>query len=238
MKASRAVCSRRTGVSAGGGGRTVVGRRVVGGKRPAAEIFSGGFPVGPKKRGYRITKERDANTGERMDVSSSKERGRGQGGNPQRFMKPNNAVDRRVCAYMFREGPKPQRFRVFKSVKGTVGRSKRIQRSWPKELPQSVENRVFGPANVFKGLENLRGGIVPELMVGVNCSFQGVLGELGSQVEKGTRRDPHILIEEVSEMLDSRKNIRKELGMEFLKNLIVRTNEVNFVVGCSEKKET
>ena len=34
------------------------------------EIFSCNFPVGPKKRGYRITKERDANTGGRMDVSS------------------------------------------------------------------------------------------------------------------------------------------------------------------------
>ena len=42
------------------------------------EIFSGNFPVGPKKRGYRITKERDANTGGRMDVSSGKERGGGK----------------------------------------------------------------------------------------------------------------------------------------------------------------
>ena len=46
------------------------------------EIFSGNFTVGPKKRGDRITKERDANTGGRMHVSSSKERGGGKGGNP------------------------------------------------------------------------------------------------------------------------------------------------------------
>ena len=61
---------------------------------------------------------------------------------------------------------------------------------------------------------------------------------LGSQVEKGTRGDTHILIEEVTEMLDSRENIREELGVDFLKNLIMRTNKVNFMVGCSEKKET
>ena len=44
-------------------------------------------------------------------------------------------------------------------------------------------------------MEDLRGGIVPELLLGGNCSFQGgikevcrkVLGGLGTQVEKGTR---------------------------------------------------
>ena len=77
------------------------------------EIFSGNFTVGPKKRGDRITKERDANAGGRMYVSSGKERGGGEGGNPNTVMEPNNAVDRRMCAYIFREGPKPQRFRVF-----------------------------------------------------------------------------------------------------------------------------
>ena len=34
------------------------------------------------------------------------------------------------------------------------------------------------------------------------------------------------------------ENIGKELGMEFLKNLVVRTNKVNFMVSCSEEKET
>ena len=51
-------------------------------------------------------------------------------------------------------------------------------------------------------MEDLRGGIVPELLVGVNCSFQGgikevcrkVLGGLGTQVEKWTRGGHHILI--------------------------------------------
>ena len=57
-------------------------------------------------------------------------------------------------------------------------------------------------------------------------------------MEKGTRGDTHIRREEVTKMLDGRENIRKELGMEFLKNLIMRTNKVNFMVGCSEKKET
>ena len=31
-------------------------------------------------------------------------------------------------------------------------------------------------------------------------------------------------------MLDSRERSRKELGMEFLKNLVVGTNQVNFMV--------
>ena len=51
-------------------------------------------------------------------------------------------------------------------------------------------------------MEDLRGGIIPELLVGGNCSFQGgikevcrkVLGGLGTQVEKGTRGGHHILI--------------------------------------------
>ena len=51
-------------------------------------------------------------------------------------------------------------------------------------------------------MEDLRGGIVPELLVGVNCSFQGgikevrrkVLGGLGSQVEEGARGGHHIII--------------------------------------------
>ena len=151
-----------------------------------------------------------------------------------------------MCAYIFREGPKPQRFRVFQRVKRTVVSSKRSQRARPKELLQSVEYLVFGTVNILKDLENLRGGIVPELMVGVNRSFKGgikkmrrkVFGGLGFHVEKGTRGDTHIRKEEVTEMLDGRENIRKELGMEFLKNLIMRTNKVNFMVGCSEKKET
>ena len=33
-----------------------------------------------------------------------------------------------------------------------------------------------------------------------------------------------------TEMLDSRENIRKELGVEFLKNLVVGTNKVDFMV--------
>ena len=90
------------------------------------EIFSGDSLVGPKKRGNRITKWRYANTGGRMSVSSCKESGGGQGGDPNAIMKPNNAIDRRMCADIFREGPKPQRFRVFKSVKGTVVRSQRV----------------------------------------------------------------------------------------------------------------
>ena len=36
-----------------------------------------------------------------MDVSSGKEREGGQGGNSNAVMKPNNAVDRRMCAYVF-----------------------------------------------------------------------------------------------------------------------------------------
>ena len=36
-------------------------------------------------------------------------------------------------------------------------------------------------------------------------------------------------------MLDSRENFSKELGMEFLKNLIVRTNKVNFMVSWKQK---
>ena len=87
-------------------------------------------------------------------------------------------------------------------------------------------------------MEDLRGGIVPELLVGGNSSFQGgikevcrkVLGGLGTQVEKGTRGGHHILIKQVTEMLDSRENIREELGVEFLKNLVVGTNQVNFMV--------
>ena len=122
MKASRAVCSLKTGVSAGGGGRTVV----VWGEGPIVEICSGDSLVGPKKRGNRITKRRDANTGGRVSVSSDKESGGRKGGDPNAIVKPDNAIDRRMCADIFSEGPKPQGFRVFKSVKGTVVRCQRV----------------------------------------------------------------------------------------------------------------
>ena len=69
MKVSRAVCSLKTGVSAGGGG-TNRSRRVVGGEGPIAEICGGDGLVRPKKRGNRITKWRDANTGGCVSVSS------------------------------------------------------------------------------------------------------------------------------------------------------------------------
>ena len=90
------------------------------------EIFSGDSLVGPKKRGNRITKWQYANTGGRMNVSSDKESGGGKGGDPNAIVKPDNAIDRCMCADIFREGPKPQGFRVFKSVKGTVVRGQRV----------------------------------------------------------------------------------------------------------------
>ena len=69
-------------------------------------------------------------------------------------------------------------------------------------LLQALENGVFSTVNIPKSLEDLRGGIVPELLVGGNCSFQGgikevcrkVLGGLGTQEKKGTRGGHHILI--------------------------------------------
>ena len=56
------------------------------------EIFSGNILVGSMKRGNRTTKGRDVDTGGRMDVSSRKKSGGGQGGNPNAVMKPNNTV--------------------------------------------------------------------------------------------------------------------------------------------------
>ena len=61
-----------------------------------------------------------------MLAAARRVHGGGQGGDPNAIMKPNNTIDRRMCADIFREGPKPQRFRVFKSVKGTVVRSQRV----------------------------------------------------------------------------------------------------------------
>ena len=90
------------------------------------EICGGEGLVGPKKRGNRITKWRDANTGGCVSVSSDKESGGGKGGDPNAIVEPDNAIDRRMCADIFSEGPKPQGFRVFKSVKGTVVRCQRV----------------------------------------------------------------------------------------------------------------
>ena len=90
------------------------------------EICGGDSLVGPKKRGNRITKWRDANTGGCVSVSSDKESGGGKGGNPNAIVEPDNAIDRRMCADIFSEGPKPQGFRVFKSVKGRVVRGQRV----------------------------------------------------------------------------------------------------------------
>ena len=82
--------------------------------------------VGPKKRGNRITKWRNTNTGGCVSVSSDKESRGGKGGDPNAIVEPDNAIDRRMGADIFSEGPKPQGFRVFKSVKGTVARCQRV----------------------------------------------------------------------------------------------------------------
>ena len=48
-----------------------------------------------------------------MKVSSGEERGRGERGDPNTIMEPDNASNRLMRADIFSKGPEPQRFGVF-----------------------------------------------------------------------------------------------------------------------------
>ena len=78
-------------------GGTNRSRRVVGGEGPIAEICGGDGLVRPKKRGNRITKWRDANTGGCVSVSSDQESRGGKGGNPNAIVEPDNVFFFALC---------------------------------------------------------------------------------------------------------------------------------------------